>query len=101
MCRSAVEAAFRDNVTDEQCRQAGVRQRHHFGFDFADRIEAAHAPVNGFLDRNAYDAATRIRLRGKKTLHGDPGITQDAIGTIKDALLVVDTLSRLPESRAH
>jgi hypothetical protein len=100
VCRSAMEAAFRHKISDEHCERAGQR-RNHFGYDLAARIEAAFDPRNGLLalpvQKRVYDAATRVRLRGKKTIHEQADATKDALGTLRDALSVIDALSCLAD----
>lgn len=99
-CRSAMEAAFRQKISEKHC-EAAEQRRQHFGYDLAAKIEAAFDPRNSLLDRqrqkDVYEAATRVRLRGKKAVHEQVDLTKDALGTIRDTLRAIDGLSRLPD----
>jgi len=99
MCRSAIDTAFKQAVTDEHCERAGRKSGKH-GFHLADRICAAFHPENRLLDGRSdlYKSAQEVQERGNKAVHYDPDATKDVLGTIRGALRVINTLSEIKES---
>ena len=94
MCRSAIDTAFRERVTDEHCQKA---HRQRLYLTLSDRIQAAFDPVNNLLvgKPDLYRAAQEVQDRGDKAVHYDPYATKDVLGTIDRALRVVKALSEL------
>lgn len=91
MCRSAMEVALRDIVTEQHCRRAG-RNRDDPTLD--DLIFAAFSPANSLLAGmpDLYSAAQEVKERGNKAVHGDPDAVRDVFGTIRSALRIIDAL---------
>jgi hypothetical protein len=98
MCRSAMELAFKEKVSDEHCERAN-QKRIKNEFDLHARIQAAFDPRNKMLTRqqneDVYQAADRVKWRGNKVVHEQTDVTKDALGTIKLVLRVIDALARL------
>lgn len=94
VCRGAIDTAFREKVPialiETRRRKTG---NHDYGLQ--DRIEAACPTLINEEIRKAADA---VKCRGDKAIHFDPHATQDALGTIRIALKVIDRLAELPNA---
>lgn len=99
MCRSAIDTAFRETISDEHCKRAGRRRGKH-GFHLADRICAAFHQGNHLLEGRSdlYKSAQEVQERGNKVVHYDPDATKDVLGTIRSSLRVINALSEFEES---
>ena len=96
MCRSALDAEFEAEITDEMCaavlgesrrpRRAGVRL-----FDLCDRI--AVAKKLGRISPRSGELADGIRQAGNEVVHEGPRGCDDAFGTIADTMDVIGELS--------
>lgn len=96
MCRSAMEAAFRELVPDTLCRTT-LKRGTDGNYRLADRIAAAFgtkdSPLCGHPE--LYKAAQEVQVRGNNTVHYNPHATRDALGTIRSAVRVIDALAGL------
>jgi hypothetical protein len=89
LCRSALDTAFRDKVSDEICEQVfGAAEERDFGL--LARIKAAH--TRGMISDGARDTAWRVKDRGDKAVHYDPDATKDVLGTVRDTVKVLKSL---------
>ena len=79
LCRSALDAAFREAITDSDCDS------------LSKRIVAAEKKglISGVIRRRAFD----MKERGNKTVHYDPDTVRDVLGTIEGTLAVIMALS--------
>jgi hypothetical protein len=90
LCRGAIDTAFRDAVTDEACLKY-EQPAAKYGFTLAQRIQTALR--RGMITLEAEKAARYVNARATKTVHDDPGVTKDVLGTIQYTLLVLQQLS--------
>jgi hypothetical protein len=99
MCRSAMEAAFRDLMRDPVCWNV-LKRKPDTSLTLADRIAAAfstrESPLFGMPE--LHKAAQEVQNRGNKVVHYDPHATRDAIGTIRSAARVINALAALSRS---
>lgn len=95
LCRSSLDAAFRDAISDEVCvrhEEPGAR----YGYTLVQRIWAAYKEK--CIDKTAKDAATRVNARGSKTVHEEPNVVKDVLGTVADTLTVINQLAKYMET---
>lgn len=90
LCRSAMEMAIHDNVTDEMCESLLGSQRGYYTLIDCIAVAKQECLINGDIAK----IADKIRLRGNKTLHGDPTATKDILGTIKDTVLIIGAVTK-------
>jgi hypothetical protein len=88
MCRSVLDTAFRETVTNAMCSEhLGPRK---YEFTMSERIRSAHKA--GIIDDATKDRALIIKERGDKSIHYQPNITKDVLGTINDTICVLNAL---------
>jgi hypothetical protein len=86
LCRSALDTAFREKVSDEICEQVfNAAEERDFGL--LARIMAAHR--RGMISDGTRDTAVRVKDRGDKAVHYDPDATKDVLGTVRDTMKVL------------
>jgi len=91
LCRSVLDTAFREAVSDERCESAlGLPKGCEFSL--SNRIEVAYK--KGLISRRARQAAHRVKHRGNKAVHDNPRATQDVHGTVVDTLTVLKAIAR-------
>ena len=89
LCRSALDTAFRDKVSEEICEQVfGTAEERHFGL--LDRIRAAHRTQ--MISDDTRQIAWRVKDRADKAVHYDPDATRDVLGTVRDTVKVLKAL---------
>jgi hypothetical protein len=94
VCRGVIDTMFRDKVPQKLLESRTKPDR--FGeYKLAQRIEAAYPTI---ITIDVKLAAERVNCRGSKAVHGEPHLTQDVVGTVRDALLVVDELAKHPDT---
>jgi hypothetical protein len=92
VCRGAIDTAFREKVPVDLI-ETRRRKAEHQDYGLQDRIEAACPTL---ISEEIRKAAATVKCRGDKAIHFDPHATQDAIGTIRLALQVIDRLAEIP-----
>jgi len=90
LCRSAMEMAIRERISDEMCEKHLGNRRGQY--TLVDRI--AVAGKENLLSDKEVKVAHSIRERGNTALHKDPGVTKDIIGTIKMTTVLIGTMTR-------
>jgi len=80
LCRSVLDVAVHDIITDELCKKYGGSLQKNFSFD--DRIKIIKKLK--LLDKDSIKRVDKIRCRGNKCVHGDMEAVQDIEGTIID-----------------
>ena len=88
LCRSALEAALGEGLMQTAIRKDPNWERAHI----KDNINRAHCL--GLLDEEGKKYAHEVRIRGNKTLHDQPDITNDIFGTIKMTTVVLAQIYR-------
>lgn len=89
LCRSALDTAFREKVSDGICEQVfGAFEEYDFGLKA--RVIAAHR--TGMISDGIRDTAVRVKDRGDKAVHYDPDATKDVWGTVRDTMRVLKAL---------
>ena len=96
LCRAVIDTAFRDNIADEVCEKylKHFGKNNRYDFTLSNRIQAARKEE--IIDEDIKKKALRIKRRGDKAVHDQPGITKDVWGTICDTISV---LERVTEKR--
>jgi hypothetical protein len=90
LCRSAMENAIKNRVTDDMCeKHLGPSTREHYSLP--DRIFAAKR--EGILNDEITKIATSIKWRGDTTVHKDPNATKNIYGTITDTIRVISVIT--------
>jgi len=95
LCRSIIDAAFRDSIDDEICKRQGqysTNSKGEYYFTLSNRIKAAFK--EGIIDRRAKDMAFRIKERGDKAVHYQPDITKQVWETIYDTVVVLEKITQ-------
>jgi hypothetical protein len=97
MCRSSLDMALRETITDEHCERAQIKRPKH-GYSMASRILAAFHKENKLLEGKSglHQAAQQVQERGNKAVHYEPNWDSDVLGTIRSTLRVISALSELP-----
>ena len=85
-CRSAIEGALRNAISDE------THARHGLAGDPSIPQRIRVAEKEGLLDAYAARAAGRVRLRANKLLHYEAADDVNALGSIQDTMMVVKQL---------
>jgi hypothetical protein len=88
LCRSSIDTAFWDAVSDELCAARRDKPGRRFGLQ--DRIEAALPTI---IDNEIYNAAIRVKLSGDRAVHDDPQAGTNVLATIRDTLKIIRKLS--------
>jgi len=89
LCRSALDSAFREKISDEICEKVfGAAEERDFGL--LARIRAAHRTQ--MISDGTRDTAWRVKYRGDKAVHYDPDATRDVKGTVRDTVEVLKVL---------
>lgn len=91
LCRSAIDAAFRDVVDDEICRKYEILPRS-YEFTLSSRIQAAFK--EGIIDNRIRNAAYRVKNRGDKAVHYQPDLGEDVWQVIRDTLSVLQRITK-------
>jgi hypothetical protein len=89
LCRSALDTAFREKVSDEICEEV-FHATEERDFGLKTRILAAHR--KGMISDGLRDTAVRIKDRGDKAVHYDPDATREVLGTVRDTVKVLKAL---------
>jgi hypothetical protein len=89
LCRSAIDVAFRDAVSDELVQQQSQRR-------YITLRLRADAACPDIIDTATLQAAVRVIERGNKAVHYEPLLQVNVIDTIRDALHVIDKLGSRP-----
>lgn len=91
LCRSVIDSAFLDRVSDEMC-ESHLGPPRHWGttFTLKDRITVAHK--KGLLDDKMREIAEDIRSIGNDVVHLDPNIAKDSFSAIKNTIAVLECL---------
>jgi hypothetical protein len=88
LCRSILDTAFRENISDDICEKHFGRRK--FDFTLNDRIHAANK--EGLIDDDIKSMALNVKERGDKAVHYQPDITKDVWGTICNTISVLEVL---------
>jgi hypothetical protein len=91
LCRGVLDTLFCETISDEICEKYGDPESS-YGYTFSQRIKAAKE--ENIIDKHGYRAAMNVKVRGDKSIHVDPNITQNIFGTIQDTLLVVGQITK-------
>jgi hypothetical protein len=94
VCRGAIDTAFREKVPVALIETRRHKAEHQ-DYGLQDRIEAACPTL---INEEIRKSAEVVKCRGDKAIHFDPHATQDALGTIRLALKVIDRLAELPNA---
>ena len=86
LCRSAMEATFREVVTLEMLEHF-LGSRRNKEYSLIDYIYTAKN--EGMISEELIDKANIIRIRANKALHYDPNATKDILGTVSDTFKVI------------
>src|SRR4030042_24154 len=93
LCRCVIDTAFKDRVTYEICeKHFEKRRKRKYDFSLSDRIRAAQKEK--IIDKEIAKKARRVKTRGDKAVHNQPGMTKDVWGTICDTVEVLEKIKR-------
>ena len=90
LCRSALDTAFRERMSDEMC-ESGLEPTQR-RFSLADWIKAAFKKK--LINYDEKEAAFSVKERGDKAVHYDPRATQDICGTVVLTLTVLKAITQ-------
>jgi hypothetical protein len=95
VCRSALEAALHETISEEELSQSGLKPGHH-GFNFYQYLQGAERL--GILPSEARAIGDEIRHSGNRAVHVAPGLTTDGFELLRKLTVLLCFLD-LHESR--
>lgn len=96
LCRSVLDDAFREAIPDRECECFYSRAKPADDFGLSKRIVTAFNIKH--ITRQTKAMAFKVIELGNTAIHFDPLVTQNALGTIRDTMVVLERLLKEAEA---